>query len=384
MRKFRKALTVVLSVSMSVGCFSALNVAAENSSNLISYENVAITEIETILENSYSQFYNINSINSEAMNSEIEGTTFTTEVHTTLNTVLKADSVKELPYVQGMLEAGGVSKLATGTDGNVTVAPTTISANINEAKKIKVAKAIEKKFADLEEYIGLSSDNNFWLYVEAEIVDGNLNLDTINILAENIDRLVPIEDILPVSAAEQKSNGVAEMQAIINTPAIVQATESVVAPTAYADYRRIAARDYALSFVGEDVQTCYKHGTSCGIRQDPSCYNANFSYYLHNDCANFVSQCLNAGDVWSDSVWYPDSYAWINTQGLKNYMLNTKGYWYASNFTNANAGAVLYTSSSHVVLITLNDTVTHRYTGHTNDRHDVNFADQSEYAYYML
>ena len=377
----KKLLTIVLTVSMLASSFAAINVAAEKSDDLSSYENVAISEIEEILGESYSQFYDINSVVSEAKNSEMQGNVFTTEVHTTLNTVLKADSVVELPYVQGMLEVSGVSKLDACKDD---ITPITITANINENKKLEVAKAIEKKLSDLEEYIGTSSDNNFWLYVEAEVIDGELNLDTMSIMAENIDRLIPIEDILPASASEQKLNGVAAMKAVINAPTTSISTSSTATSRAYADYRRIAARDYALSFVGSNVTTCYAHGTSCGVRQDPTYYNANFSYYQHNDCANFVSQCLNAGDVWEDSVWYPTSYAWINTQGLKNHMLNTKGYWYTSNFANANAGAVLYTSSSHVVLITLNDTVTHKYTGHTNDRYNVTFTNQSGYAYYML
>lgn len=368
MKKFKKLLTLVLSVSIIGNSVFVLNAMADNSENITIYEDVAIDTIEKILCDSYSEFYDINSVVSEAVNSKIEEDIFTAKIHTTLNTVLKAKSVQELPFVQGMIQASEISDVKTG---------------LSEIKKKEISTIIEDKVSELERYIGTSSDSNFWLYVDAKIVNGSLNLDTLNIMAENIDRLIPITDILPASASEQRKDGIAEMQYRIDKPIITNNTTEIK-PTAYSAYRRLAARDYALAFVGQDVSTCYKHGTTCGIYQDPSKYNANFSYFLHNDCANFVSQCLNAGDVWSDNVWYPDSYAWINTQGLKNYMLTTKGYWYASNYANANAGSVLYTSSSHVVLITLNDTVTHRFTGHTNDRYNVTFTNQSGYAYYML
>lgn len=368
MKGFNKLFTLVLSVSVLINSFFVLNTTAHSQENITAYENIAIDEIEKVLCDSYSKFYDINSVISEAANSIIDEDTFTTEIHTTLNTVLKAKSAQELPFVQGMIQASDSFN---------------IKSPLSDNNREEISTFIENKVADLEKYIGMSSDSNFWLYVDAKIVNGSLDLKTLNIMAENIDRLVPINDILPASAAEQMEDGISQMTSVIDKAVITNKTTEI-APNAYTAYRRIAARDYALSFVGKNVSKCYKHGTSCGVYQDPTQYNANFSYFLHNDCANFVSQCLNAGDVWSDSVWYPDSYAWVNTQGLKNYMLSNKGYWYASSYADANAGAVLYTSSSHVVLITLNDTVTHRFTGHTNDRYNVAFTHQSGYAYYML
>lgn len=384
MRNIKGVITTITSLSLVCCNVFSLSISAKASADITTYENIVVDEIENVLDDAYSEFYNISSITSEVSNTEVEGDTFKTEVHTTLNTILKADSVEELPFVQGMLEASGVADVSDVLNDNDKIATTSINADISDYKKAEVALAIENKFEDLEQYIGSNSEFNFWFYVDAEIENGNLDTESINIMAENIDCLIPINDILPKSEMEQKAEGIKAMQSVINSPLEVRNSNTVVSPMSYPAYRRIAARDYALAYVGQNVNSCYEHGSSCGIKQDPSYYNENFSYYLHNDCANFVSQCLNAGDVWYDNTWYPDSYAWINTQGLKNYMLNTKGYWYASNFANANAGSVLYTSSSHVVLITLNDTVTHRYTGHTNDRHNTVFTNVSGYEYYML
>lgn len=39
---------------------------------------------------------------------------------------------------------------------------------------------------------------------------------------------------------------------------------------------------------------------------------------------------------------------------------------------------------SHVVMIVLNDTITHQYSAHTNDRKQYVFYDNSSYEYYMV
>lgn len=58
-------------------------------------------------------------------------------------------------------------------------------------------------------------------------------------------------------------------------------------------------------------------------------YNKAYSNYAGQggDCANFVSQCLYAGGIPSDSTWYKDSVSWINNVSLREY-LSGKGYGY--------------------------------------------------------
>lgn len=45
-----------------------------------------------------------------------------------------------------------------------------------------------------------------------------------------------------------------------------------------------------------------------------------YSYYDGADCANFVSQCLMAGGMTTNSTWTMNSTAWINADALKNYL----------------------------------------------------------------
>ena len=44
-------------------------------------------------------------------------------------------------------------------------------------------------------------------------------------------------------------------------------------------------------------------------------YNRKYREYRGVDCANFVSQCLNAGGLPRTSDWYPESVNWINVTG---------------------------------------------------------------------
>lgn len=111
--------------------------------------------------------------------------------------------------------------------------------------------------------------------------------------------------------------------------------------------------------------------------------------HCHNDCACFVSQCLVAGGIpttegqngWEFPTDGDPTYAWHNTGGLKTYMTNN-GYWDNSTFAACNAGNVVYTDSGHVTLCTLNDTITRRYTAHTNDRNNKIYS--SAYEYYVI
>ena len=75
--------------------------------------------------------------------------------------------------------------------------------------------------------------------------------------------------------------------------------------------------------------------------------------------------------------------AWTSVSSMKSYM-TSNGYWTADKFSTCNAGNILLTSSGHVTMITLNNTVSHCYTGHTNDRKNVSFKNKSAYAYYAI
>lgn len=57
-----------------------------------------------------------------------------------------------------------------------------------------------------------------------------------------------------------------------------------------------------------------------------SYYNKEYSVYLNVDCANFVSQCLRAGGLVTDQIWYKDSNTWISVVRLTNYLKDVLKY----------------------------------------------------------
>lgn len=128
-------------------------------------------------------------------------------------------------------------------------------------------------------------------------------------------------------------------------------------------YDRIEARDYAL-----------EHATD-----EPEFSAAN---QQGSDCANFVSKALNAGGfpVDYENDWHPSSNGtfatcginWMrtgyyNNGGVVPYMVS-QGYFYEqTNENRVNAGSIMYwNTSSHVALVTYGDTVTIKYTQHSN------------------
>ncbi|MCM1399324.1 MAG: leucine-rich repeat protein [Clostridium sp.] len=83
---------------------------------------------------------------------------------------------------------------------------------------------------------------------------------------------------------------------------------------AAAAYNPQAAANYALQYTDES-------GGS-----DTSSYNKEYSYFSGNDCANFVSQCLVAGGLQTDSNWYKYSQSWKRADYLYEWFKSKDEY----------------------------------------------------------
>lgn len=181
-----------------------------------------------------------------------------------------------------------------------------------------------------------------------------------------------------------------------------------VVPLAAADnYNRIAARDYAWQHTApgygyhqnDPDLGGYTPSTTCGhtfydkngnktyVYVDRSFWNTT-DYpscmalgHCHNDCACFVSQCMVAGGILPTSDWYYGSLTWVSASRLIDFITSNEVGGYAVTYKTCNAGNIVYWEG-HITLCTLNDTVSHRYTGHTNDRNNSKFS--SADAYYAI
>ena len=181
------------------------------------------------------------------------------------------------------------------------------------------------------------------LYSRIHISDGNDVLSPVD--------TAPLEDPTTVQAAADDTFN--SMMQSLRTRATTAVT-----------YYRLNARDYATA-----------HATDVP--------EFNSSNGMGSDCANFVSKCLNAGGFPVDTAnsWYPaTTYGnnatcgtnWMrtgfnNNGGVVPYMAN-KGYFaLQTDLSKVYAGCIMsLTSSSHVTLVTYGDTVTIKYTQHSD------------------
>lgn len=130
-------------------------------------------------------------------------------------------------------------------------------------------------------------------------------------------------------------------------------------------YNRIGARDYALDHAYDSPE-------------------------YSRDCANFVSQCLcYGGGISSTSSWKPGSANWIRTGyngngGVVPYMVDN-GYFYREyNRSSVGAGAIVsWRSYSHVGLITYGDSVTIKFSAHTDAKRNEVLPSSANVDYYM-
>lgn len=227
-------------------------------------------------------------------------------VETSFKRTLKAASALEIPAIAGMIEAKN---------------------QLKDPAEIQVAEEyIAARIADMEEnYIGVEQDTNITLRVTlpaalpaSASLNGVITPETIEVeCGIGEEEYGPLDGIAPRNAADQRETGSALVEEAVSSASLM-AARGTPHNSAILDYNRIAARNYARLF------SCDK-----GIRTDhPSCHNSRYKFFDENDCANFVSQCLENGGLQRDSQWYPYSSYWNTTgnsgSGLRQYVTNSR------------------------------------------------------------
>ncbi len=327
-------------------------------------EEAVLTAVSDWFSANYRPFYNLRNVDLRIIRrfTAREGTRYTVAVF--CETQLKAASVEELPFVQGV-------RAEQSHRQTISSAQNRIVSDI--VSQIDFSDTYEPLSLDI--VVTASTPTRGTLSLSLAYQDGMSTF------------LYPI-DSLRLDADQMRQEG--RQTAALLMDIAAQQTQT----RGYASYDRIAARDYAWAWTGTNVTSCYDDGASCSILQDRRLWNnAAYPYITnlkHNDCADFVSQCLFAGGIptesgkWQRFLDSGNGWTWTVVSSLKNYMTG-KGYWDASTFAAANAGNILYwNDNSHIALITLNDSVTHRYTAHTSDRHNYQFTNTGRYDFYVI
>lgn len=389
MNKFKKMMSVTLASCMAASALmmsaGAANTPVDTGTatlapNVIS--NTTINQLKATAQNEIEHFFRESDEDLYSLvgfrfdDSEVTQSDGLVQYETTVTVSerLKAQSVEEMPYIAGYLDELGASSYATmAASDKAELAKSTFGLDqdvtLTAAQQNVVDTFVQSMDATVEmfdEYIGETSDFTYHIKVSAPVADpDNISLSGL----DEFDNDVNINEYELRSYDEIYRNGAEDAQAAVQSMMISPAWVATKINN-YNSYNRIAARDYA-----------YKYWSS---------YNPAYTSYKGNggDCANFVSQCLHAGGIPTDTTWKADSVSWIRASAVPSYMMN-KGYATKTSYTNATAGSFAYTSSGagHAVLVTINDGAKIAYTAHTTDRKDAAFSStdlNGNYSFYVI
>lgn len=372
------SLVIIIIFSFAV---SSMALVSKQSSNTID-EAVLIKSVEPLISEQ-SKYYNITKKEITSVSSEKKDGKISTTFNLDLSMCLKFKEPSDFPFVKGMLNSLGLSsiseynidtlkKLVNSTEFKSSPYADFLSSSDSNDKVINaINKEIFGTKSQVEEYIGKTSTLSYSFLVTT-LEDGTI----LDVKILNFNEYVPMKAFFPDSEEIMMKQGEEKLiTSVKNALASEQkATIKALSPLYYRVNAREYAKQYSSNATSSDVCA---HGRSY---IDHSHYNNSvYNYYCGVDCANYVSQSIYAGSMPTDSTWYAGSTAWISVNDLRNYFLNTKGYWNTSNYTNANAGGVIfnidiYGNRYHVNMIVLNDTLNRAYAAHNKDRSNMPYT----------
>jgi len=378
-KKVSKMLLISMLLIAIVFAFSAKNLIKGQ----ISYDKVAIQnqleeQLKTMIVEDYSQYYKNIGVSLEPKTVTIENGVASAVFDAKIDLTLKAQKVEDLPFMKGMLNYFNSKKL------------TASEAQIEAANNL-----IDDWKLELKDYIGKPEPTAYATYkIVANVEnDSTIEVNSVKLYISEPSSTNKGDDFysvpLPMLETSEKmeQNG-----ADIMKETFKEAGDSLIINNineAKYTYNRLDARDYANSWTSNASYNgdCY---------MDSSKWNNDvYPYYDNaycNDCADYVSQALHAGGIPIDPGQWERlkdedgdyTWAWTLVSSLKDYMVS-HGHWTASNFTQANAGNVIVMpNDSHTMVIVLNDTVTRKYSAHTNDRKQYIYYDYSGWEYYTV
>lgn len=370
-KKLKKWMCMLLVISVALG-MNSTSIASEKAGSRQVNSIIQIKAVD-LLKKGYDEFYEFNNSSAElCCYCEKDGIIeiyFLLEVEATL----KAKSVDELAYYQGIKEFFD-SKEET------LILARNKSINYVEYKAL-VSKKMKVIYNDLEQYINKAQVIPF--YVKAIYKENDV--ENASIFFDNGFEYVDAEQLYPNGEAELKKNGYRYME--YENKEILESLRrpETKARAATQNYSVLNAVRYSNSY-SSNPTTCNIHGSTCGQLVDTSKYNSNYTNYAstHSDCANFVSQIAKAGGIPTDTTWKPGNVQWTSVSKLCDYMV-TNNYWEEISYSELAVGDfVVFSPQSHIAFISANDGQQFRYTAHTNDRLNYPLTNKSTYKYYRV
>ncbi|MDR1001543.1 MAG: amidase domain-containing protein [Clostridiales bacterium] len=323
---------------------------------------------------SYSEYYTIDDWNATIFHTVNNGATVTAEADVEFTKTLKVQSVSELPYMKAV---ANVQNSLSNSESQAN----TVFANLSPNQLVQASALVNNEIAfqqsELQQYIGVKqncTDRFRMSFDAASLVVDDTSLE----VYYGVDYF-PKEDFIPDTEAVMIRSATDKLSAsIAEKTAEPIAKAAVTLPV----YHRLTARTYAYTY--------WQNYNPAFPNQNPN----------GGDCANYVSQCINAGGIPMDNLWKSTlstwTVSWVNTgkntqpnnAGLWRYMTNylgTSGKQYFDEVLRSQAAAggfILWkTGYSHVAFIVANDTVTMLYNAHNTNRENASFS-TPEFANY--
>jgi len=341
----------------------------------INVETDLLRTVVSNLEKGYSEYYDILDTELTLCSShDINGTVENIYL-LDMAAVLKADSVEQMDYYQGVMEYCDTSAMDIGD----------LNAEANQLRMNMIVSEKADIYEELGAYIGKEQSLIFYVK-ETYPADDESEKE---ILLENGMDYVSWEEMLPDSHEELRANGFSRMSYFDSE--YVAMGKSALLQQTRASYSIDDAVDYMTTYTS-NPSSCNVCGSSCDSKVDTTKYNSKYKHYVsvgsHVDCANYVSQALYAGGLSTDSTWKAESSAWISVSKLTDYM-TSNNHWTSVTYNNVKKGDIVsFTSYSHVVMITSFDGTTYKFSGHTNDRLNstikINSSTKSSYNFYRV
>jgi len=107
---------------------------------------------------------------------------------------------------------------------------------------------------------------------------------------------------------------------------------------------------------------------SDGIYRELACYN----------CADYVSQSMYNGGMWTDDYWNPSTrltgapdgkWYWTYVPHLKWWFWAVRGDWYGATYDNTQWGdVIIWPNDAHIAMIDYSSNSIKKFAAHTNDR----------------
>lgn len=363
----KKLCAIILTVTMIIGNCVFAN--AEESNNA---GNDFLQETISNLEKGYSEYYDVRDTeitlcSSHEVSGKIENI-YLLEI----KVVLKADSVKEMDYYQGVAEYCETAIMEM----------TNMESDVNSLRIDMLSAKQSEIYDELEMYIG--KENTLSFYVKETYTVGNEAEKVI--LFENGMDYVSWMEMLPISHEELRGNGYATIEYEDSQYVLMAENPALQQTKASYTYEVSDAVSYMLMYTSNPTSCTVCGNSDCKSKANTSKYNSNYKNYAssHSDCANYISQALSNGGIPEDNTWKPESNAWIGVTALTNYMVKN-AYWTSVSYNILQKGDIMKfkgENTSHVAMITFFDGVTYAYSAHTHDR--LNFVQNmtSSLAYY--